>query len=181
MTTTPITINTQTFNKFPKLTNNKKQSAVDVHANKSEATNITISNHSYSFLSLDVTAKTILSRINEQLGLPTDQIETFQNLTPEKTGKNIADGIKALYATYQQQVGTDLSKEKVEDFFKKINTGINKGYDAARQTLETIGANEIPQVTKDIEEARLVLDREILAFKEEVMKNLPTSSTETPT
>jgi hypothetical protein len=141
-----------------------------------DASVLTISPEAQSARVLSISANEMLARINKQLGLPTNQTESFQNVTPDSTGKFVVDGIKALYETYKKQFGGALTEDQSKNFFSNVEKGVDSGYNDALGLIKEIGADKVPGVMKDVEDARIAINRELSAFKEDLMKSFKSPS-----
>ena len=53
---------------------------------------------------------------------------------------------------------------------------MDSGYNDALGTIKEIGAYKVTGVMKDVEDARIAINRELSAFKEDVMKKFKTTS-----
>jgi hypothetical protein len=130
---------------------------------------------------LSLSAREILKKINEKLGISLDESKSFQEATtPEDTASFVLGGVKALLETYKKQTKTEITPETLDKFFSLVEGGINKGYESAVGTLKEIGATDIEGVQKSVEEARLAIDRGLTLFKEQVyasQKEAPTKAT----
>jgi len=149
---------------------------IDKADTSEEASILNISPEGQSARVLSMSAKEMLARINKQLGLPEEQIESFQNVTPDSTGKFVVDGIKGLYERYKKQFGGSLTEDQAKNFFSNVDKGVDSGYNDALGTIKEIGADKVTGVMKDVENARIAINRELSAFKEDVMKEFKTSS-----
>ena len=136
-----------------------------------DASSSTISQEAQSSRILSISASDMLSRINEKLGLPANQTESFQNVTPDSTGKFVVDGIKALYENYKKQFGGELTEDQAKNFFTQVDKGVSRGYDDALGTIKEIGADQVNGVMKDVENAKIAIERNLSAFKNDIMKN----------
>jgi len=97
-------------------------------------------------------------------------------VTPDSTGKFVVDGIKALFERYKKQFGESLTEEQAKNFFANVDKGVDSGYNDALGTIKEIGAYKVTGVMKDVEDARIAINRELSAFKEDVMKKFKTTS-----
>jgi hypothetical protein len=164
-----LSLNSQLIGKSPSQTTNDRDRRNEV-MQADEASILDISPKAHSAQALSMSAKEMLARINKQLGLPEDQIKSFQNVTPDSTGKFVVDGIKALYENYKKQFKGSLTEDQAKNFFANVDKGVDSGYNDALDTLHGIGADKVPGVMKDVEDARIAINRELAAFKEEAMK-----------
>jgi hypothetical protein len=174
-----LSLNTQLIGKSsqkPAADEKERSNFIDRSEQTDEASILTISPEGQSARVMSLSAKEILARINKQLGLPEEQTESFQNVTPDSTGKFVIAGIKALYERYKKQFGDSLTEDQAKNFFSNVEKGIDSGYNDALGTIKEIGADKITGVMKDVEDARIAINRELTSFREEVMKNFKTSS-----
>ena len=118
--------------------------------------------------SLSLTARQIVEKINEQLGL--DQaVESLspEQATPAATADRIISGIMMLYDAYTKQ-NTDVSEdERITKFFAAARSGVDKGYGEAVEILDALGALRVEGVKDGISETKKLLDEKLVRLEED--------------
>ncbi len=139
---------------------------------------VMVSPESRNKAAFSISAESILSRINEALGLDPQQIESFQNRTPESTAKGIVDVLKGLFSSLESKTGANDKEKFAEKFFNDVRSGIDKGYGEAFATLEALGAFEVSGVKQSVEDTRISLERQLTQFENEVKETFGTKEKE---
>ncbi|MCC6954781.1 MAG: DUF5610 domain-containing protein [Deltaproteobacteria bacterium] len=118
--------------------------------------------------SLAITAKEIVDKINEKLGIALPggiQSLKPEDVTPEATAARIVQGVVGFYDIFAKQNPNLASGELLNKFLETVKGGIDEGYADAISILEGLNAFQFDGVREGVEKTRTLIDEKLEAFR----------------
>ncbi len=121
--------------------------------------------------------KTAIEEINKKLeptlGKNATQSAYNANLdvSPEATAQRIVQGTTAFYQAFKQQHSELGEEESLNEFIKVISSGIEKGFEEAKDILDSLSVLE-GDIETDIETTYGFVQQGLIDFKEQLLASL---------
>ncbi len=139
---------------------------INAHSHKSAANN-----------PMQLLYKTAIEEINKQLepifgkNAAESAYESELDVSPEATAQRIVQGSTAFFQAFKEQ-NSELSEEdSLTEFLKVISTGIEKGFEEAREILDSLSVLE-DELATNIDLTYGFVTQGLTNFKEQFMANL---------
>ena len=134
-------------------------------------------NNSVANSPMELLYKTALEEINKQLEptLGKDALqsgyESALDVTPEATAQRIVQGSTAFFAAFKEQNRELGEEEALNEFLSVISSGIDKGFDEAKDILDSLSVLE-GEIETNIDLTYDFVQQGLINFKEQLLANL---------
>lgn len=121
--------------------------------------------------------KTAIEEINKQLASEGNEniiqatYESEIDVSPEATAQRIVKSSTAFYQAFKEQNSGLSDEESLNEFLSVINSGINTGFDDAKDILESLSVLE-GDIENNIELTYDFVQQGLNSFKEQIMADL---------
>jgi len=134
-------------------------------------------NNSVANSPMELLYKTALEEISKQLEptLGKDALqsgyESGLDVSPEATAQRIVQGSTAFFAAFKEQNSELGEEEALNEFLSVISSGIDKGFDEAKDILDSLSVLE-GEIETNIDLTYDFVQQGLINFKEQLLANL---------